>query len=71
MDAMFRRKCTVAEDTCKSWKELCGAALEAKQTDELLKIVQDLNRVLKNEEQLHRELLQAGRGKKSTQEVRC
>jgi hypothetical protein len=31
----------------KNWRELRRAALEAKDPDELLKIVQDLNRVLK------------------------
>src|ERR1035438_2063160 len=36
-----RRKHTMAEAHRKSWRDLCSAALEAKDPDELLKIVQD------------------------------
>jgi hypothetical protein len=41
----------MAEANRKNWRQLCNAALEAKDPDELLKIVQDLNRALKREEQ--------------------
>ena len=35
----------------KNWRELANAALEAKDPDKLLEIVQELNKVLKHEEQ--------------------
>ena len=35
----------------KSWQELCHAALEAKNPNELQEIVQELNKALKHEEQ--------------------
>ena len=41
----------MADGDRKNWRELCSAALEAKDPDELLKIVQQLNQVLKCEEQ--------------------
>ncbi len=46
----------MAEGDRKNWRELCSAALEAKDPDELLNIVQQLNRVLKCEEQVRRDL---------------
>ena len=45
----------MAEANRKNWRQLCYAALEAKDPDELLKIVQDLNRALKREEQVRRD----------------
>ncbi|MFZ0417068.1 MAG: hypothetical protein WAM04_03120 [Candidatus Sulfotelmatobacter sp.] len=54
-----------------NWRELCCAALGAKDTDELLKIVQELNEVLKREEQVRRELREANRQNKTIEEVRC
>jgi hypothetical protein len=36
----------------KNWRELANAALEAKDPDKLLEIVQELNKVLKHEEQV-------------------
>jgi mannitol/fructose-specific phosphotransferase system IIA component (Ntr-type) len=36
----------------KSWRELCIAALDAKDPNQLLQILQELSRVLKNEEQV-------------------
>ena len=36
----------------RSWRELCIAALDARDPDELLQILQELNRVLKHEEQV-------------------
>jgi hypothetical protein len=38
---------------------LCNAALEAKDPDELLEIVQELNKVLKREEQVRRDFREA------------
>jgi hypothetical protein len=45
----------VADRKRKSWRELCRAALDAKDPDELLKIAQELSRVLKSEEQIRRD----------------
>jgi len=39
----------------RSWRELCRLALEAKDPDELIKIVQELNKALKNEQQVRRD----------------
>ena len=42
----------MAAELRKSWRELCIAALDAKDPDELLSILQELNRVVKHEEQV-------------------
>jgi hypothetical protein len=44
-----------------SWRELCHAALEAKDPNELLEIVQELNKALKHEEQVRRDFREARR----------
>ena len=49
----------MAERQQKSWRELCRAALDAKDPDELLRIVQQLSRVLKSEEQVRRDFRNA------------
>ena len=54
-----------------SWLELCHAALEAKDPNELLKIVQELNRVLKHEEQVRRDFREAVSANKAPEEIRC
>jgi hypothetical protein len=54
----------------KSWRELANAALEAKDPDKLLQIVQELNRALKHEEQVRRDFREAARANKSSLEVR-
>jgi hypothetical protein len=54
----------------KSWRELCHAALEAKDPDELLEIVQELNKALKHEEQVRRDFKEARRVNKSSGDVR-
>ena len=43
----------------KNWRELCRAALEAKDPDELLTIVEELNKALKHEEQVRRDFRSA------------
>jgi hypothetical protein len=55
----------------KSWRELCSAALEARDPDELLTIVQELKKVLKCEEKVRRDFREAGRANKSPGEIRC
>jgi hypothetical protein len=44
----------MVEGERKNWRELCRAALEARDPDELLKIVQELKIALKREEQVRR-----------------
>jgi hypothetical protein len=70
-EAKLSEECTMAEGERKNWKELCRAALEAKDPDELLKILQELNKVLKREEQVRRDFRQATRANKSSSESRC
>ena len=49
----------MAEGDRNNWRTLCSAALEAKDPDELLKIVQKLNNVLKRQEQVRRDFREA------------
>jgi ribosomal protein L16 Arg81 hydroxylase len=53
----------------KNWRELANAALEAKDPDKLLEIVQELNKVLKHEEQVRRDFREAAKAKKSSHEI--
>lgn len=46
----------------RNWRELCRAALEAKHPDELMKIVEELNKALKHEEQVRRDFRTASDG---------
>jgi len=64
--ANFRRKFTMAIGEHRNWRELCLAALEAKDPNELLEIVQELNKALKDEEQVRRDFREATRANKST-----
>jgi hypothetical protein len=56
----------MAGQNSKSWRELCTAALEAKDPDELLLILWELNKALKREEQIRRDFRE-GRGSKVPQ----
>jgi hypothetical protein len=56
----------VAERERKNWRELCNAALGANDPDELLKILQELNRVIKREEQVRRDFREAMRAKEAS-----
>lgn len=49
----------MAGEQRKSWRELCIAALDAKDPDELLRILQELNKVLKHEEQVRQDFRHA------------
>ena len=60
----------MAEGARKNWRELCNAALETNDADELLKILQELNKALKREEQVRREFREAMRAHKSSDEIR-
>ena len=55
----------MAELHGKNWRELCRAALDAKDPDELLRVVQELTRVLKSEEQVRRDFRNANAMKPS------
>jgi hypothetical protein len=60
----------MADREHKNWRELCNAALDAKDPDELLKILQQLNQALKREEQVRRDFREAVRPNKSSGEAR-
>ena len=62
----FGMTATMAERERKSWRELCKDALEAKDPDELLKIVQKLNQALKREEQVRRDFREAMRANEAS-----
>jgi ribosomal protein L16 Arg81 hydroxylase len=61
----------MAEGDRKNWRQLCNAALDARDPDELMKIVQELNRALKHEEQVRRDFREASRTSKSPEDIRC
>jgi len=61
----------MAKGNPKNWRDLCHAALQAKDPDELLQIVQELNKVLKREEQVRRDFREAGRTNRSPGEIQC
>jgi hypothetical protein len=63
-------KDNMAELQRRNWRELCSAALGAKDPDELLQIVQELNKVLKREEQVRRDFRDAMRSTKSPEPIR-
>ena len=44
----------MAEHDPKNWRELCNDAIAARDTDELLKIIDQLNTELEKQESLHR-----------------
>jgi hypothetical protein len=45
----------MAQGERKNWRDLCKAALNARDPDELLGIAQELNKALKREEQIRRD----------------
>ena len=61
----------MAEGARKNWRDLCSAALGARDPDELLKIIQELNKALKREEQVRRDFREAMRQNESSREIRC
>jgi hypothetical protein len=61
----------MAQGDSNNWRALCNTALEAKDPDELLQIVQEVNKVLKREEQVRRDFREAARANKSSGELRC
>jgi ribosomal protein L16 Arg81 hydroxylase len=60
----------MAVEQRKNWRELCSSALDAKDPDELLQIVQELNRVLKHEEQVRQDFRHAMKTTESSSEIR-
>jgi hypothetical protein len=61
----------MAEAVRKSWKELCSAALQAKDPDQLLVILQQLDKVLKNEEEVRRDFRMAASLSKMGEKTQC
>jgi len=55
----------MVEGERKNWRELSRAALEARDPDELLKILQELKKALKREEQVRRDFREAARAKEA------
>jgi hypothetical protein len=53
----------------KNWRELCHAALEAKDPNELLEIVQDLNKALRHKEHVRRDFRGARKATSSSGEL--
>ena len=51
----------MAQAERRNWRELCESALGAKDPDELMKILQELNQALKSEEQVRRDFREAMR----------
>lgn len=61
----------MAEENCKNWKQLGGAARERKDPDKLLEIVLELNQFLKRQEhQVPRDFHET-MAIKGSQEARC
>ena len=58
------------EQDDKNWKQLCSAALEAKDSGELLEIVRKLNNALEREEQF-KPNLRKNRIGKTSEEAQC
>ena len=54
----------MAEGNSENWRDLCNAALEAKDPDELLQVVQQLTKALKREEQVRRDFRTATKSSK-------
>jgi hypothetical protein len=61
----------MAQGERKNWRELCNAALGAKDPAELLLIAQQLINALKREEQVLRDFREAAKANNSTGEIRC
>jgi hypothetical protein len=60
----------MAEGERKDWGELCNAALEARDSGEVLNMLQELNKVLKRNEQVRRDFSNAMKANKSCGEIR-
>jgi hypothetical protein len=60
----------MAEERRKTWRELCRAALDAKDPDELLQIAEELTKVLKREEQIRHDFKVALSASQSSGQIR-
>ena len=60
----------MAEGKRSNWRELCTAALQAKNPDDLLMILEELKNVLKSEEQVRHDFRDAMNAAKSSSGVR-
>jgi phytoene/squalene synthetase len=54
----------MAVEEHKNWRELCNAATNAKDPDELMRILQEFKKALKHEEQVLRDFWDAMRANK-------
>jgi hypothetical protein len=61
----------MAEAVRKNWQELCNAAFEAKNPDQLLVILQQLDTVLKHEEEVRRDFRMGRSSGKMGGETQC
>ncbi len=61
----------MAESEGSSWKELCNAALQERDPTKLMKIVQQLNNVLQVEENIQRDLRNARKHGRPSEDVEC
>jgi hypothetical protein len=61
----------MSEQNRKDWRELCREALGARNPDERMAILQELNKVLKREEQVRRDFRKATQPNRSTEGIRC
>ena len=61
----------MAETVRKNWQELCDAALEAKDQDQLQVILQQLDKLLKHEEDVRRDFRMARSSSKTEEETQC
>ena len=59
------------EQNRKNWRDLCHEALEARNPDQLMEILQELNKALKREEQVRQDFRKAIHPGKSAGGVRC
>jgi hypothetical protein len=60
----------MAEREQETWRKLCDAARKSNDPDELLRILRELNKALKREEQVRRDFREATRANQSSGEIR-
>lgn len=46
----------MAQEYRKNWRDLCNAVVQAKDSDELFRLVRELNQALEREEEIRRDL---------------
>ncbi len=61
----------MTEEPQENWKDVCSAVIEAKDPDELLKLVVQLNQILERDEQGRRNFIRAGNTAHAAKEKTC